>query len=152
MYNHLDATDFQINIPRLPEADFAAKQFTLPGISGSAVKVAGPFNPVNMGYDRVEYEELQLMFTVDENLKNYMAAFNWIKSIGADKALNHDRKNYTSDVIVIPYTSSDRPLKSIKFVNAFPISLSGVEFSTTESDVVYPTATITMTYDFYDFV
>lgn len=155
MYNHFNASEFQIFIHKLPKVSFAATKFDLPGISGSAPQSPTPFNPINMAYDKIEYSPLTLDFIVDENLDNYISVFNWMKGLGTDEKFKQrvDLKNQlVTDVTVVMYSSSDNPVKTVEFKNCMPTALSNIQLSTNEQDVVYPHANLSMTYDYYNFV
>jgi hypothetical protein len=78
---------------------------------------------------------------IDESMKNYSEIYNWIQN-------NVTKKSITvSDMILTVLTSHNNINKQFQFLNAFPTTLSGVEFSTQTQDVEYLQADVTFRYD-----
>ena len=56
-----------------------------------------------------------------------------------------------SDATLTVLTSKNNPQLEIRFRNLFPTSLTGLQYDQQQADVNYLTATVTFSYDIYDF-
>jgi hypothetical protein len=56
-----------------------------------------------------------------------------------------------SDATLIILTSKNNPIVEARFRNIYPISISGLQYDQTATDVEYLTSTVTFNYDKYDF-
>ena len=101
-----------------------------------------------------QYDDLSVTFLVGENMRDYLEIFNWMTLIGHPNDLEHFPKvqaDTVSDVSVMVLNSSSRPIINIHFTDAFPVSLSSLEFDSTLSDVQYAQATVSFRYNRYYF-
>ena len=62
----------------------------------------------------------------------------------------NDLQSY-SDIYLTILSNLNNPSTRVHFVNAFPTSLSAIEFSTTESADDIITATATFSYEYFEF-
>ena len=93
----------------------------------------------------VEYDQFSISFIVDEEMKNYIEMFNWIKDnrIGAPKI-----KDITLSILSNKSTTN----KQILFHDAFPVSLGELSFSTQDTSVEYITCDVTFRYNIFEFI
>jgi hypothetical protein len=56
-----------------------------------------------------------------------------------------------SDATLVVLSSKNRPVQEVRFINMFPTSLSGLQYSQTATDVDYLTATVSFNYNRYEF-
>jgi hypothetical protein len=109
-------------------------------------EVASPFRnlPIIPG-GGVSFGDFSVSFIVDEDLKNYNSIHKWIRDNGNADQMQRTTKEsdiYTNAQLHI-VTSQYNPAFVIEFRNIFPISLSGLQFDATITDVEYITAEIT---------
>jgi hypothetical protein len=97
------------------------------------------------------YEDLQIGFAVDENMKNWLEIHNWIKDLGLSytgttEKYNENQKVASAYLLVL--NSSYRPIINIKYKNIYPTFISSIEFdsSTADTDPVIATATFAYTH------
>jgi hypothetical protein len=89
-------------------------------------------------------------------MNNYLEIYNWIKGITFPqnfdqfKEINESKEGRFSDISVLVLNSSKNPSINITYRNCFPISLSEITLDTTSSDLIYPEATATFQYDYYE--
>lgn len=157
--NYLQASNFQLVLPRFPHVQYYSTDFVLPSILLPAARAATPYVDMKFAGDKPIFEPLSFKFIVDEKMSNYLEVFNWLTKIGY--ATSHsDYKNYTNksneqplgeqDAKLIILTNKGNPIKVITFYDAIPTSLSQIQFSSQLPDVVYPSSTITMEYTHFD--
>ena len=158
--NFLSQNGFQLIIDRIPNVSYFAQDVALPGLMlPEALTQDSPFGTIPHPGDRIRWEPLNISFKVDETLFNYMEIYNWLvglghpKSFGQTLALSPDAKakNFVSDAILHILTSHKNVVKAVTFMRIFPISLSGLSFVSTDSDVNYLDARAQFMYSRYEF-
>ena len=155
--NFLSPLNFKFQLKRAPALNFFIQKVNIPGLSLPSVDV--PTSIINIPYpgDHLLYNDLTVSFKVDENLENYLEIHNWLRSLGrldSYQALasqpTYTGNGLTSDVSLMLLTSYKNPNYEVIFENAFPISLSGLDFITTAEDVDYLEAEAVFKYVKYD--
>jgi len=142
-FNYLTPTGFRLTIDtsKYANIEYFLTGFSIPDVNLGDVPVT--YRGVT-GYvpgDKIEYGIMSCRFIIDEDMKNYIEVFNWMQSNIASTNV------VTSDMILTILTSHNNPNKQFKFINAFPTSLSGVEFSTQNTDIEYVQANVSFRYD-----
>lgn len=154
--NFFTPLEFIVTIKRLPNVEFYTQRATIPGISSSPIARPTPFNRVYETPDELTYNNFDFSFIIDENMNNFLEVFNWMtgitgpKDFSQYKNLKESRDGVISDITIVVLNSSKNSSMRIEFKNCFPISLSEVVLDTTQSDLVYPEATVTFQYDYYE--
>ena len=142
-FNGLSPTSFKLVIDHTKYAnvEYFITTITIPDLSLGEIRTQ--FRG-QMGYipgEKPEYGVLNLRFMIDEDMKNYEEIYDWIQD-------NVTSKNITAaDMTLSILTSHNTLSKEFQFVNAFPTSISGVEFSTQAQDVEYLQADVSFRYD-----
>lgn len=157
--NFLSPINFRFAIKRAPHVNFFVQGVNLPGLSLPDIDVSNPLIRVPYPGDHLLYDELDLSFKVDEDLKNYMEIHEWLRALG--KRSYDEYKTLTqktsitgetirSDMTLTVLTSNRNANYSVTFKDAFPIKLSGINFDVTSSDIDYVPASATFRYVTYD--
>jgi hypothetical protein len=160
--NFLSPLNFQaLLIKRAPHVNFFIQEVNVPDINLGNININNPFTKIPYIGDHVQFGDLKIVFKVDEDFKNYIELFNWIISLGFPESHEQYKnivtketwtgESLTSDLSLIPLSSSKMPNLNINFVDAYPVNLSQMNFNTTDSDVRYVTATAIFKYTFYTF-
>ena len=156
--------NYVFGLSKFPEITFFVQEVELPEISlGTAVQYSS-VHDVPIPGDTMEYGDLNCTFQVDAEMKNYLALHKWIIGLGYPekhelyKELMADPKNansytelskgYTEGFLTI-MDNAHRPIVQVTFVDCFPTRLSGIQFSSTNSDAAPITAQVTFTYSYY---
>ena len=95
--------------------------------------------------DKLAFDTLNIRVAIDENLESYSEIFNWLKH----NTQNDNLKIH--DMTLCFMTNHNNIGRKIRFANAFPISLGGIEFSVQQSDVEYATVDVGFRYDYFEF-
>ena len=171
--NFLSPIGFQFIIDRMRGVDFFCQSASIPAISlGSAVTPTALNKLQNPG-DEIEYEDLFLRFLVDENMKNWYQCANWMREIGTPYSNREFRYNrgdirssnkreatydyasgnnqWTCDCSLMVLSSNYRTVAEFIFRDAWPTSLSTLNFDASSPDVNYFTAEISLKYNYYDY-
>ncbi len=153
----LQTTKYTFIIPNLPFAKYFCQSINLPGVSSNEIEVTNPFSSVYRHPTKMSYEPFSISFLIDEDLKVWEETYKWIVSLTRPESYNQYIKNKDKDAS--PYqdgmltvnTNANVPNIRIKFKNVFPVSLSGIQFGTTNSADATPTADLTFRYDIFAF-
>lgn len=160
--NMLSPLGFQLNIQRLPELNFFVQSITLPGITASTLDQQTPLRLVPTPGDKIEYSEMDVVFKVDEDMRNYISVFEWIRGLGfpdenqqfadLESQPNFSGRGIYSDASLLILTSAMNPNIRIEITDLFPTSLSAIEMSAINADVEYIEATASFRFLNYSFV
>ena len=152
--NSLALLNYKFKLSRTPEVEYRAQTVSIPGLSLGAVDV-----PTQLGLripygGNLAYDDLTLTFLVGEELKDYLEIHNWMNSIGHPNSLSQypsKESSIVSDISVMILNSAMRPIINVRFTDAFPISISSIDFDSTLSEVQYAQATATFRYNRFYF-
>ena len=134
-------------------AEFTIQSMSLPDVSAEPAPL--PFKQLNVAFagDKVTYGAFEASYLIDEDLLNYKEIFDWIKS---NVETNHGgtaiADKHTRDLTLTIMNSANNVTKQIRFIDAFPTSLSSLPFEITTTDVEYLTAVVAFSYSYYEFV
>ena len=154
--NYFSPLEFQVNVKRMPNVEFFIQRATIPGVQNNPVEVPTPFNRMFSTADKLTYAPLELSFIVDENLRNYIEVFNWIKGTTFPEQYTQYRNQslsengIESDIIITALNSNKNPAISVTFTSCIPVALSELVLDTTAPDIMYPTATLSLAYTYFD--
>ena len=151
-FNYFSPVSFRFNIQKIPNVNFFCQAANLPGLTlGEAIQV-NPLRDIPTPGDKVQFEELQLRFIVDEELENWLEMYNWIKGLGFpdsfDQSLTKSEQRF-SDATLMILTSNKNGQHRVSFKDAFPLTLSGVQMDSSVGDIDYVTADPTFAYTKY---
>ena len=168
--NYMSPLGFKLIITKTPKVDFLCQSANIPSISmGTAVQPTY-LKDIPVPGDKVLYDDLNVRFLVDEKMENYLAIHKWITGLGYPESLGQydqlkkeDNRtdaivedqgdpryfNY-SDATLQVLNSNYKPSVLINFKDAFPVSLSTLDFDVTTRDYNYFTAEVTFKYTIYN--
>ena len=168
--NYMSPLGFKLVLTKTPKVDFLCQSANIPSISmGTAIQPTY-LKDIPVPGDKVLYDDLNVRFLVDEKMENYLAIHKWItglgypESIGQYRQLKTDDKrtdrrvNDSADPLYFQYSdatlqvlnSNYKPSVLINFKDAFPVSLSTLDFDVTTRDYNYFTAEVTFKYTIYN--
>jgi len=158
--NFLSPLNFGFNIKRSPYLNFFVQEVNIPGVSINYPEQQTPFVHIPISGDHANFTNLRVTFKVDEDLKNWFEIHNWIRALGFPFEYEEYRKiqsnlsatgeGITSDISLILLNQVKQPTFDITFRDAFPVSLSDLNFKVTDEDVNYISATVEFRYILYD--
>ena len=153
----LQTTRYTFIIPNLPFAKYFCQSINLPGVSSSEIEVSTPFSSTYRHPSKLSYDSFSISFLVDEDLKVWEETYKWIVSLTRPESfsqyIKYNDRNASpyQDGMLTVNTNANIPNIRIKFRNVFPVSLSGIQFGTTNSADTTPTADLTFRYDLFEF-
>ena len=171
--NFLSPIGFKLVIDRMRGVDFFCQSASIPSMSLGAAPTPTALNKLQNPGDEIQYEDLFLRFLVDENMKNWYQAANWMREIGTPYSNTEFRFNrgdikssnkriatvdvasannqWTCDCSLLVLSSNYRTVAEFVFRDAWPTSLSTLNFDAASPDVNYFTAEIALKYNYYDY-
>ena len=168
--NYMSPLGFKLILTKTPKVDFLCQSANIPQISMGTAIQPSYLKDIPVPGDKVLYDDLNVRFLVDEKMENYLAIHKWItglgypESIGQFDQLRKDdiRTNASasddadpryfefSDATLQILNSNYKPSVLVNFKDAFPISLSTLEFDVSNRDYSYFTAEATFKYTIYE--
>ena len=176
--NFLSPIGFEFSISKIPGVEFFCQTASIPAISMGVANQPTRLNNIYQPGDELYYEPLYLKFLIDENMKNYYQVHDWIRRIttpvtsqeftyntlddrGDDRYPNYyrDRKNlpkwgnnqWKCDCSLFVLSSNYKPVAEFVFKDAFPISLTTLNFDATVTDITYFTAEVSFRYNYFNY-
>lgn len=165
--NPLQSNGFLFSINKLPELTYFCQEVSLPELSLPNAEFVTPFTDIHVAGDKPNYGDLTVTFLVDEDMANYVAVHEWLIGMGfpesrdqysdfiADQPGDINRSPAAasvSDGVLLVLNSSNRPARTIQFVDLLPVSLSSIVLTTTSSDTQYIAGVATFRYTLYRFI
>lgn len=151
--NFLSPVGFKFTCDALPNVSYFCQSANIPGVSLSQVEVSTPFNPHYVAGDRVDYEELNMRIIIDENMKNFQEIYEWVRDLGISENFEQyeerKKRGLNTQGILTILTAGNIPQMEIHFKNMFPLSISGLQFDISATDITYLTADISFRYNSY---
>lgn len=163
--NFLSTIGFKFTLQKKPKIDFFCNSANIPGINLGVAMQATPLKMLPVPGDVLSFEDLAIRFMVDEDMENYLEVWNWLCQFGFPRdfgqyqqLLNEDvnsngKQNAISgmsDGTLIIYNSNYNANLKVNFKDLFPVSLSSIQFDSTDTDVKYATADVVFKYTIYD--
>ena len=129
-----------------PKLSFFATSVTLPSVSSEAISTKYRNLPGFTPGNSLTYDALNCTLLCDEKMTAYLECFSWLKHNAKDGL---DIK--TTDITIETLTSHFNVSRGFRFANAFPTSLSSIEFNSS-GEPGYASFDISFSYDEFDLV
>ena len=109
----------------------------LPGITVAESTVTTPARAYPVTGTIIEFETLDITFIIDEDMKNFMEIFQWLRAMSSTEDLGEERERLQSifgntslysDATLTILTNNMNASKSVTFRDIFPTSLSSIAF------------------------
>ena len=171
--NFLSPIGFKFTIDRMRGVEFFCQSASIPSVSLGSADVGTRLNKIKNPGDELQYEDLFLRFLVDENMKNWYQVHDWMREIatpystkefkynrGDLKSVNKREATYDyasannqwrCDCSLFILSSNYRVVSEFIFRDAWPSSLSTLNFDASTPDINYFTAEVSLKYNYYDY-
>jgi len=159
--NYLSPIGFNFILAKYPKVSFFCNSAKIPEISLATAVQPSYLKDIDVPGEKLTYEDLSINFLVDENMTNYVTIHKWLTGLGFPETTDQytelitngsvrDPRLAFSDASLIILNSNYKSVASVRFKDLFPTSISSLEFTATETDYNYFTATVTFKYTVYD--
>ena len=167
--NYMSPVGFKLILTKTPKVDFLCQSANIPQISMGTAIQPSYLKDIPVPGDKVLYDDLSVRFLVDEKMENYLAIYKWITGLGYPENLGQynqlkkddirtdasatddaDPRYFEfSDATLQVLNSNYRPSVLVNFKDAFPTSLSTLDFDVTTRDYNYFTAEVSFKYTIF---
>ena len=159
--NYLSNISFRLTMLDAPNLTWVCQATNVPGVSIEGIDVFTPYVTIPYAGNKVSFEELSVRFIVDEHMKNWTEIYDRIIALGLAeggekyrllkaKSDLTQRGGTVSTLVLTVLTSAMNPQMEFHFYDAFPISLSALDFDSANTDLEYFTATAGFRYTNYE--
>ena len=83
--DYASPTQFRFSIIKLPKVEYFATAANIPGIQLGQANQPTPLKDIPIPGDKLDYDNLNITFLVDENLENYREIHGWLTGLGFPK-------------------------------------------------------------------
>ena len=159
----LQSAKFILSIPRLTSTQFFCQAANIPAISAQPKIQNTPLLDLMVPGDKISFDTLNIEFLLDEQLQSWLAISDWMRGIySPENSEQYAELNTLSkysqrvkhpqyaDAELAILSSSNIATTKIKFVDMFPVSLSGIDFDIRLGSDKTMTATASFRYKRYD--
>ena len=161
--NYLQPSKFLLSFDRMPTVQYFCQEVNLPGVSMGQAPINTPMLDIYAPGNKLTYSNLSVSFTIDEGLVGWKEIYDWFRSMAAPTGFE-DRnrlsdlqskrttspKSYSNATLTI-LSALNNPLMRVTYYNAFPLSLSDIQFDTKTDANDILTASATFNYDYFEF-
>ena len=159
--NYLSNISFRLTMQDAPNITWFCQSANVPGVSIEGIDVMTPHATIPFAGNKVSFEELSVRFIVDEHMKNWTEIYDRIIALGLAeggekyrllkaKSDLTQRGGTVSTLVLTVLTSAMNPQLEFHFYEAFPITLSALDFDSANADLEYFTATAGFRYTNYE--
>jgi len=135
----LNTTRFTLVFSKLPNLQLFCNHITLPSITLGIVHQPSSYLDIKHVGEKLVYSDFTCEFILDQQLQGYKDIHEWMKRLSV-QGLNSD--NISNSKLLTDGGDYE-------FVNVYPIELSGIVFDTKQTDIIYPSCTVTFACDYY---
>ena len=82
VFDYSQSNQFKIYLPIFPTTEWFVVRANIPGVTLGQASQYTPFTDIAVVGDKLQYDNFNMTFLVDEQLTNYMEMYNWVKNIG----------------------------------------------------------------------
>lgn len=156
--NLLASNYFFFKIARIPNFTYFVQSANLPMISTRSLNQPSslgtfPKIPATNYY----FDDLQVSFLVDAEMKNWLEIYNWLQGIGNLKDdvtnLNYDESDMNgvfSEATLLVTNSAFTPILQANFKYVFPKLLGGINFTTQNTSSEPISCSVNFSYSYYE--
>ena len=166
---YMSPLGFKLILTKTPKVDFLCQSANIPQISmGTAIQPTY-LKDIAVPGDKVLYDDLRVRFLVDEQMENYLSIYNWMTGLGYPENAGQFRQLKKDDLRTNASVSDDadpryfefsdatlqilssnyKPSILVNFKDAFPTTLSTLDFDVSTRDYAYFTAEVSFKYTIF---
>ena len=167
--DYLRPNAFKFQIHNIPQTSYFCNAANIPEMNLPPAVQATPFVDVGHPGDKIEFGTLMIRFLIQEDMKNFKELYDWMVGLGFPEdykqSVNYAKtQEYRfpdiapmkqkglakySDATLMLLDSNNNPFINFRFVDAFPISLQGLDFEIATGSTEYMTAVAMFKYSYY---
>jgi hypothetical protein len=148
--NFINPTSFVLQLDTITyaTAEFSIQTMVLPDVIVNPAQLATRSVNIAIAADKIEYGPFECSFLVDEDLINYKEIYDWLYNQVNDNESASNIRDITLNIM----SSANNVTKQIRFIDAYPTTLSSLPFDITTTDVEYLTAVVSFNYSYFEII
>ena len=178
VFDYSQSNQFKVFLPIFPTTEWFVVRANVPSVQLGTADRYTPFVNIQLVGDHITYGDFSMTFIVDENLKNYMEMYNWVKNIGfpfehaqfnvldrpdygnrsGGTKYNPEKDTYSkvhdedlySDILLHIMSGKNNLVATCEIYEAFPTTLGAIEYSQQETDMTYAQCEVGFAYSWFD--
>jgi hypothetical protein len=168
--DYLRPNAFKFAIHNIPNTSYFCQAANIPEMNLPPALQDTPFTTIPTPGDKIEFGTLMIRFLIQEDMKNYKELFDWMVGLGFPENYKQS-SNFTqkqeyrlpdvspdtlkglgqhSDATLTLLDSNNNPKINIKFIDAFPTSLQGMDFEISTGQTDYMVGVAMFAYTRYE--
>ena len=151
--NYLNNNSFKFTIEKTPIITYFCQKANIPSLSFGYIEQPTIYGTKLISPGTLyDFETLEVSFIVDENMKNYMEIYDWMRSMGRMKDNKDivDTNRHKSTATILVLSSAYRPIYSVNFEGVFPINLGSIDFDSSVAETEPIIVPVTFQYTTFD--
>jgi hypothetical protein len=132
---------FKMQFAKIPMTMFFLQGVDFPGIDIQTPQYRNPLLDLQEVGEKIIFKPFSINFLVDAGMKNHTEIFNWMNILVKSQNI----ADQVGDALLFI-----NDVKYVRFVDAFPISLAGMQFRSNQDKVNYLTCSATFNFDWYE--
>ena len=132
---------------KYPNVQFNVQTASIPEITVNAATYATPQRNIEIYGDKIEYASFDISFLINEDLTNYLEIHDWLFGLVTEPETRAIRKS--RDMTLFMLGSHNNVVREVEFIDAYPTSLSTVEFDAKNTNIEYLTANTSFNYSYF---
>jgi hypothetical protein len=151
--NPMMNTSFKFILAKVPTMTYFCQRVNVPSLNLEGVEQPTRFGTrLYAAGDSYNYEDLSVDFLVDENMKNWLEIYDWLRSCAnlKDTKEFEEKERHTTDGELLILNSAYKPIKSISFNNIIPTSIGAIQFDSTTAETEPITSSATFKFSSYE--
>ena len=144
--NPMMNTSFRFLMAKVPNVTYFCQRVNIPSLSLEGVEQPTRFGTrLFKAGDGYSYADLTVEFIVDEEMKNWLEIYNWLRSCHnlRDTTEYENETKHTTEAELIVLNSAYKGIQSVVFNDIIPTSIGEIQFdsSTNETEPIVAAAT-----------
>lgn len=151
--NYLSGNFFTFFIEKIPNFRYYVQSVNLPMLTSRAINQPAVFGTYpKIPATNFVFDDLQVTFLVDNEMKAWKDIYNWMKTLGNLKdyedVVNHQDKFSMATLLIT--NSAYKPIAKVNFKYVFPINLGSINFSVQSTTTDPVSISANFAYSYYE--
>jgi hypothetical protein len=153
--NYLVTNFFTFTIEKIPDFRYYVQSVNLPMLTSRSINQPAVFGTYpKIPATNFTFDDLQVTFLLDAEMKSWKSLYDWIKTLGNLKNYNDavDHQDKFSMGTLLITNSAYKPVMKANFHHIFPVNLGSVNFSVTATTTTPVSISANFAYSYYEIV
>ena len=145
--NLLQPTKYTVSFPEISDTIYFCQKVNIPGVTITELTQVTPNLDLFVPGTKISYGNFDMEFLVNEDLSSWLFIHNWMRGITTDMSYRTQPK---AEAILTVFSNQNNPKIRIKYRDIFPLSVSDIQFDTTQSAEEHMYATASFKINYFD--